>query len=587
MVKVADYIIQFLENKGVKHAFEVPGGGAMYLNDAVAKSNITPIFCHHEQSCAMAAVGYSKVTNDVSLVIPTSGCGSTNTITGILDAWQDSNKVFIVSGQANLKETTYYKGIPLRKLGVQEVNIIPIVQSITKYSVTVTDPTKIKYILEKAYHLCTTGRPGPVWIDVPLDIQSSLISPDELESYDVISEESNVDLSEFAKLLSQAERPIVIAGGGIDSAGARNELKQFIEYYNIPCAVTFLGIDFLEENHPLYVGRIGLKGTRAGNFAVQNSDLIIALGSSLSVPATGFKYELFGREAKIVVVDIDPIEHAKETVRIDSLIEKDVKQFLLEFINNPIDYKVSDFWSSKCLSWKTKWSPFNRPDIDELNMYSFSKELTECTKNLDSVVTADAGSAYYVLAQSLMNNTLVLPSAQGEMGFTLPATVGIAVAQPERLVIGVTGEGSFQFNIQELQTIVQNKLPIKLFILNNDGYLSIRNTQTKLFEKRLSGVSADSGVSFPDCGKIADAYGFKFYRINTIDELKSQLPEILALDTYCLCEVMCPVTEEIYPTSATMKTEDGKLSSQPLENMAPFLSKEEYEAEMIIPIYKL
>lgn len=583
MVRVADYVAQFLESKGIKHVFEVTGGGAMFLNDAVEQSNLTPIFCHHEQSCTMAAVGYTKVNNKVSVVIPTTGCGSTNTITGVLDAWQDSHKLMIISGQVNKKDTTLLNPIPLRKLGVQEVNIIKIIDSITKYAVMIEDAQNIAYELEKAYHLCTTGRPGPVWIDIPLDIQSTLVDENNLKHYtpnSVIKNLSSIDRFEY--YLKNSKRPIIIAGNGIHLSDSSESFKRFIEHYQIPVAATFLGMNLLEEDHPLYVGRIGLKGTRAGNFAVANSDLIIALGSSLSIPATGFQYHLFGREAKIIAVDIDKNEHLKNTVKVDEIIEEDLANFFtLPYESNP---PINLTWLDKCQTWKTKWSIFDREDIHELNMYSFSKTLSETTKN--STVVTDAGSAYYVLAQSLLNNQLILPSAQGEMGFALPATIGTYLANPNTTTIGVTGEGSFQFNIQELQTIVHNNLPIKIFILNNGGYLSIKNTQTKFFNKRFSGTGPSSGVSFPDAEKIAYAYGIPFKRISTLEDLTKNLPSILNSDTYFLCEIMCPPDETIYPTSATLQTEDGKLVSQPLENMAPFLSKEEFETEMIVPIFK-
>jgi acetolactate synthase-1/2/3 large subunit len=585
MVRVADYIIQFLEKKGIKFAFEVTGGGAMFLNDAVAKSNINPVFCHHEQACAMAAVGYSKVSNEVSLVIPTTGCGSTNTITGILDAWQDSNKVIIISGQVNKKDTTYLKNIPLRKLGVQEVNIIDIVKSITKYAVMIENPNDIAFELEKAYDLCINGRPGPVWIDVPLDVQSSLIDENNLRHYLHIDEKLNNDsLKKIENYLVNSKRPIIIAGNGIHLSNCKDKFKEFIEKYQIPTAVTFGGIGLLENDHPLYIGRLGIKGTRAGNFAVANSDLIIALGSSLSIPVTGYQYHLFGREAKIVVVDIDENEHLKGTIKIEEIIKDDLFNLFNQKSNQHITVDLN--WIEKCHKWKNKWSSFDRKDINELNMYSFSKKLSELTQNLNSIVVTDAGSAYYVLAQSLLNNELILPMAQGEMGFMLPASIGVSIARPNTNVIGVTGEGSFQFNIQELQTIIQNNLPIKIFILNNGGYLSIRNTQSKFFEKRFSGVDKNSGVSFPDTEKIAHAYGFPFMRIHDINELDN-INQVINHDGYYICEIICPSDEEIYPTSATLQTDDGKLISQPLENMAPFLTSDEFESEMIIPIYKI
>jgi acetolactate synthase-1/2/3 large subunit len=584
-IRVSDYVANFLEKKGIKHAFEVAGGGAMFLNDSIAKSNIKPIFCHHEQSCAMAAVGYTKLTNEVSLVVCTSGCAGTNVITGLLDAWQDSHKLIVISGQVNKKDTTYLKEIPLRKLGVQEVNIVKIVSSITKYSTMIEDANDIAYELEKAYHICTTGRYGPVWIDIPLDIQSAYINEEELKHFDVPENIiNNSESKTFKKYLSESKRPIIIAGNGVYLSNSKSQFKNFIEKYQIPVACTFLGIDLLEQTHPLYVGRIGLKGTRAGNFAVANADLIISIGSSLSIPATGFQYHLFAREAKIIVIDIDINEHSKNTVKIDEIINEDINNFIHS--NMKLEYKCPSTWVKKCEYWKNKWNLFDRKNIDSLNMYSFSKKLGEITKESKSIVVTDAGSAYYVLCQTLVNSRLIVPGAQAEMGFMIPACIGVSLEAKNNNIIGVTGEGSFQFNIQELQTVVQNKIPIKMFVLNNGGYLSIRNTQTKFFNKNFSGVDASSGISFPDLEKIAYAYGIAFKKISNIEELHLNLKGIIEYNGPYLCEIICPSDEEIYPTSATLKTDDGKMVSQPLENMSPFLSKEDFEQEMIVKIKK-
>lgn len=582
-IRVVDYVTNFLEKKGIEFAFEVTGGGAMFLNDAVAKSNLTPVFFHHEQACAMAAVGYTKANNKIPVVIPTTGCGSTNTITGLLDAWQDSHSVIFISGQVNKKDTTYLKNVPLRKLGVQEANIVKIVTSITKYAVMIENANDIAYELEKAYYLCTTGRPGPVWIDIPLDIQSTLIDENELHHFTSPLETKNTQSIEvLEKYLIESKRPIIIAGNGITLSNTKEEFKTFIEKHNIPVAVTFLGVNLLPEDHPLYVGRIGIKGSRAGNFAVANADLIIGLGTSLSIPSTGYQYHLFGREAKIIVVDIDRNEHLKDTIKIDEIIEDDLLNFFstdnLEYVN------TNNEWINKCIHWKNKWPMFDRENMDKLNMYSFSKKLSDISK--DAIVITDAGSAYYVLSQSLINNKLLIPAAQAEMGFAIPATIGAAIAEPNNIIIGVTGEGSFQFNIQELQTIIQNKLPIKLFILNNGGYLSIRNTQNKFFNKRFSGESEASGISFPDAEKIAYAYGFPFTRISNLEELNEKLKTIIEYNGCYLCEIICPSDEEIYPTTLAVKTEDGKILAQPLENMAPALPPSEWENEMIIPLFK-
>ena len=588
-MRVADYVIDFLEKKGIDKAFMVTGGGAMFLNDAMAQSkNIKGIFNHHEQACAMAAVGYTKVTNKPAVVMPTTGCGGTNTVTGLLDAWQDSNKVIFISGNVNKKETTYMNTIPLRKFGVQEANIVNIVKPITKYAIMITEPESIAYHLEKAFYLCEHGRPGPVWIDIPLDIQGSYIDIDSLEHYfestEIKSNLLNEQYQTFQQLLSEAKRPIVIAGYGIHLGNARDKFKNFIEKYKLPTTFTYLGVDLLPSDHNQYVGRLGTKGDRAGNFAVQNSDLVIVLGSSLSVSVTGFRYETFARDAKKIVVDIDKFEHKKNTINIDYEINADINDFF-DYLPD-FEYQINNEWLDKCISWRNKWPVFTQSYKDTsngINMYYFLEELSKANKP-DTITVSDAGSAYYVTSQALKiqkNQRYITSGAQADMGFTLPASIGAAVANQSDNIIGITGDGSFQMNIQELQTIVANNLPIKIFVLNNGGYLSIRNTMDKFFNSRYYGVDKESGLSFPDLKKIAYAYDIPYYKLDNGLTLETDLKKILDLDKYCLVEVICPIKQDIVPSSSAKQNEEGKIVSQPLENMFPFLSDEEFKNEMI------
>ena len=586
MVRVADYVAQFLEKRGIKHVFTVTGGGAMFLNDGLAKTTaIKGIFNHHEQACAMAAVGYSKVNNEIAVVMPTTGCGGTNTVTGVLDAWQDSVKVVFISGNVNKKETTYCTDIPLRKFGVQEANIVEIVKSITKYATMVTDANSIAYELEKAFDICESGRPGPVWLDIPLDIQGTFIDENNLEHYIPESKQSEIlDYSVFEQYLKEAKRPIVIAGYGIHLANAKDEFIKFIEKYNLPVAFTYLTIDLLPSDHPLYVGRLGTKGDRAGNFSVQNSDLVISLGSSLSISVTGFRYETFAREAKKFVVDIDINEHKKPTIKVDYVLQADVKDFLS---GCKLNYKADQWWVDKCISWRNKW-PVMIEDYKDttngINIYYFLSELSKRNKS-DAITISDAGSAYYTTSQSLKirnKQRYITSGAQADMGFTLPASIGVAVASNNKNIIGITGDGSFQMNIQELQTIVNFNLPIKIFVLNNGGYLSIRNTMDKFFESRYYGTDAGSGLSLPEVSKIGLAYGIPCYILRTAKDLEEKLDEILNIEGPVLVDVVCPFKQDMAPISSAKQNEEGKIVSQPLENMAPFLSKEEFNNEMII-----
>lgn len=587
MVRVADYVAKFLENKSINHVFMITGGGAMFLNDGIAKNkNIKGIFNHHEQASAMAAVGYSKYNNKISVVMPTTGCGGTNAITGLLDAWQDSNKVVFISGNVNKKETTHGLNLPLRKFGVQEANIIDIVKPITKYAVMVTDPNTIAFHLEKAFYLCEEGRPGPVWIDIPLDVQGSYIDEQTLTHFTPEKSEDVLDFSIFESYLKESKRPIVVAGYGIHLSGAKQDFIKFIEKYNLPVAFTYLAIDFLPTDHPLYVGRLGTKGDRAGNFAVQNSDLVISLGSSLSVSVTGYQYKTFAREAKVLVVDIDKNEHKKNTIKIDAEINSDVKHFLQNV--NDINYKTDQSWVDKCIYWRNKWPVFQEQykDVSNgINIYYFLEKISQHNTE-DSVIISDAGSAYYATSQSLRitkKQRYITSGAQADMGFSLPAAIGVSVATDKKInVVAITGDGSFQMNIQELQTVVAFDLPIKLFVLNNGGYLSIRNTMDKFFESRYYGTDIESGLTFPETQKIAYAYGIPYYKLQTTDDLNTVLPDILQSKTYAIIEVMCPFKQEMIPSSSAIINSDGKLVSQPLENMYPFLDETEFESEMIV-----
>uniref|UniRef100_UPI0040488387 thiamine pyrophosphate-binding protein n=1 Tax=Algoriphagus sp. TaxID=1872435 RepID=UPI0040488387 len=587
-IRVSDYIARFLEDNGVTHVFMVTGGGAMFLNDGIAKSSkINGVFNNHEQASAMAAVGYSKVNNEISVVMPTTGCGGTNTITGVLDAWQDSNKVVFISGNVKSKETTNLLKVPLRKFGVQEANIIEIVKSITKYAEMVIDPNTISYHLEKAFHICSSGRPGPVWLDIPMDIQGAYISEDDLIHFSPEAQVSEkLDYEELKSQLALSKRPIVVAGYGIYLSNTQEKFRHFVEKYKIPVTFTYLGIDLLPSDHPQYVGRLGTKGDRAGNFAIQNSDLVISLGSSLSVSVTGFQYETFARDAKIIVVDIDTNEHKKGTIKVDY----EINQCLDDFFDNlpDLSFKINQDWVSICRHWRDKWPVFSKDYYDTkngVNMYLIIEEISR-RLNRNEIVISDAGSAYYVTSQALKINSgirYITSGAQADMGFTLPASIGASIAAKGlRNVIGITGDGSFQMNIQELQTIVNYNLPVKIFVLNNGGYLSIRNTMDKFFESRYFGTDASSGLTLPCTEKIANAYGIPYFSIRTLDDIHSKLDSILYNTGYSITEIFCPFKQDIIPSSSTKEDENGKLFSPPLEYMFPFLTDDDFKSEMII-----
>ncbi len=585
--RVTDIVASFLVEQGIKDIFTLTGGGAMFLNDGIASNDDINAICnHHEQACAMGAVAYAKYKNGLAAAMFSTGCGSTNAITGLLDAWQDNTPVIFISGQIKRKETSRNSQTSLRQFGVQEADIVSIVESLTKYAVMVNEPGDILYHLEKAVHLALTGRPGPVWIDIPLDVQGFSIDTNELKHFapKIETNQEIKGIEQFIEMYEQAERPIILAGNGVRLSGSVDKLREFASKNNIPCAVSYLAADYFEQDNPNYVGRLGIKGDRAGNFALQNSDLIISLGSRLSVCLTGFEYELFARESKLIVVDIDEDEHKKNTVNIDQLICADVGDFL-ENIENKITPKASKDWPNKCIHWKNKWPVYQEGyDTDTVNMYEFTKALSELASE-DSIVVSDAGSSYYVTSQSFtLNNKkqrYITSGAQADMGFTLPAAIGACIAA-NKPVIGITGDGSFQLNIQELQTIKHYNLPVKLIVWNNNGYLSIRATQNKFFDGRRIGTDPESGVSFPEVGKIASAYELPYVKINNVAELREKLADVIAASGPVICEVMCPENQEIIPAVSAVKNNDGSMTSKPIEDMYPFLERDEFLNEMIV-----
>jgi acetolactate synthase-1/2/3 large subunit len=595
-MRVADYLADYVYSiLGVRDVFMVAGGGMMFLSDGIAcHPHLHAVCTHHEQAAAMAAVSYAKYNEQFAVCYVTTGCGGTNAITGLLNGWQDNIPCLFISGQSKRKETIRNSGLNLRQFGVQEADIITIVQSLTKYAVMINKPDMTSYHLEKAVFLAKSGRPGPVWLDFPLDVQGAQIDPNTLLHFspeEQMKEDyglpTDSEVSEINELINHAQRPIIIAGHGVRLAKAIPALKAFIDRFQIPVVVPLLGTDLLPSAHPLFIGRIGNKGDRPGNFAVQNSDLVISIGSRLSVNSTGHEYDKFARKAKIVVVDIDPVEHKKNTVRIDRFIHADARLFLEKIITFPA-LSPNVAWLEKCRHWKAKYPiylPEYADDSKGINLYHFIHSLSQALPE-DAVVVSDAGSAGYVTRQAIQlkqGQRAIFSGGQLEMGYTLPATIGVCYARNKKQVIGITGDGSFQMNIQELQTIVHYDLPIVIFVWNNNGYLSIRATQKKFFEGRFIGTDGSSGVSFPNLEKIAYAYGLEYFRLERSHNLTKQIRAILARPNAVLCEVICDPGQEVVPAVSSLRREDGSMVSKPLEDMYPFLDREEFYNEMIIP----
>lgn len=585
----SDLIVKFLEKKGITECYMVTGGGAMFLNDAFGRSKkIRKIFNHHEQACAMAALGSAKLNNMPTVVVPTTGCGGTNTITGLLDAWQDSNPVIFISGNVKQSECTITDSLKLRKKGVQEVNIIEIVKSITKYSKFVKSVSELKKALTEAYDLCVNGRPGPVWIDVPMDIQSKVIKEENFDWFKKNTKSVKLkfpnlqtDLDSLYENLKKSKRPLVVAGYGIHLANQRKEFLNFIEKTSLPFVSTYLGIDYVPFNNRYFIGRLGTKGDRAGNFSINKSDFVLVLGSSLNITVTGFQYNFFAEDAQICIVDIDNQEKQKNNIRCSQYINSDLKDFFKKF-NYKKNFRKE--WLELCNKWKNNWPTFNNNyyNCDNgVNMY-LAIEMLHQVRKRKTIYISDAGSAYYVTSQSLKienGDRYITSGAQADMGFTLPASIGVANnCQPDYNIIGITGDGSLQMNIQELALLNGYNFNIKLAVFNNKGYLSIRNSQKRFFNSRFYGTDVENSLFMPSIEKIASAYEIEYIKINNYSQL-DKLEVVVNKIGPVIIEFDCPFSQEIIPTSSTKKLDDGTLISPPLDDMYPFLDREEYNKE--------
>lgn len=580
-MRVSDYIAHYLYERGIRYVFGITGGGAAGINDGFAKfGKIQYISNHHEQASAYAAVGMSKVSNELSVVNPTTGCAGTNCITGVLDAWQDYSPVLFLSGNVNRAQMTFYpENKHLRKLGVQEADIITLVKPITKYADVVNSPEEIISKLKFAIDTALTAPMGPVWLDIPTDIQLAELEVEPLNfEKDIPPLTCDHSIPEdIKKELETASRPLILIGNGVRLSGATNIFQKTIENFKIPFVATYLGLDVADSENSLNVGRVGVKGDRAGNFALHNCDLLLVLGSSLNTPVTGYKVNEFAPNAKIITIDIDGKFNPK--LNIFKNINCDIKTFLSSLCSSEIKINCSA-WNEKCKHWKDKWNINNEPHKTEdgkINLYHFINHLNEIS--LDSThFVSDTGSAMYVPGQGIKikkNKRFITSGGQADMGFALPAAIGVALMGNPTLVI--TGDGSFQSNIQELATVRYLNLPIKIFVLNNNGYLSIRTTQNKLFKGRVMGTGPGNGIFFPKLEDIAKAYKINYALMDKIDEKQSrwlETPEPMII------EVICPENQLIIPTIGAKLNSNGRIEASPLYDMFPHLTPEDIEKEM-------
>lgn len=586
--RVSDYIFSTLSKLGTTHVFTVSGGGAMYLNDALALNRkLKYINNFHEQASVMAADTYSRVSGNLGVALVTSGPGGTNAVTGVLSAWQDSIPLLVISGQSKRKETVYNSKLKgLRQFGFLEANIIPIIESITKFCAFVDEPTKIRFCLEKALYLAKSGRPGPVWLDIPLDVQGSEIDSGKLIGFKPPKATSNQSqiknqVDKVIRMLQKSKKPVIIAGNGIRHAGAQEDFLKLLSKLKVPAVTSIMGVDVIVDNHPSFVGRVGARGERSANFAVNNSDLIISVGARLGVAVIGYEYEKFAPNARKIIVDIDEVEHKKPTIKTDLVINLDAKVFIKELDRAlTIKLEFKNGWLSKLKALRKKY-PVYQKDYEKLkgrmNVYHVILKITESLKG-DDVVVTDAGTPYYVARQVIKikkGQRLLMPGATGVMGFNLPGAMGAAIGRGNRRVICITGDGSLQFNISELQTISHYKIPVKIFLLNNSGYMSIRNTQSRFFNGRLMGESPSTDVTFPTVSEIARAYRIKYIKASNNRQLKFAISKSLKFKGPVICELMCLPNQELIPAVSSKRLADGTLVSTALDEMYPFLPDDE------------
>lgn len=603
-VRLADYVAEFLADHGVSDVFSVVGGGAMHLNDALGHNpRLKVTYNHHEQACAIAAEAYARLENRIAAVCVTTGPGGTNALTGVVGGWLDSIPMFVISGQVRYDTTARYAlpftGTRLRAMGDQEYDIVRSVEPMTKYAVMVEDPKTIRYHLERAWHLATTGRPGPVWIDIPVNYQGGYLETEELPGYDPAGDDALLPppvaedvIETVLDKLRRAKRPVLHAGYGIRLSGGYGAFRSVLEKLNIPVVTYWNAVDLIEDAHPLYCGRAGNMGDRPGNWAIQNADLILAVGTRISIRQVGYNWQTWARAAEVIMVDIDQAELKKPTLHVELPVWADARDFLTKLdaaAKGPVS--ACEDWNETCRRWKREYPAVLPRQWEEngstANVYAFIRYLSSrLPENSLTAVSNGAccvvgNQAYVIQKGSRMANN----SAIASMGYGLPAAIGTCIGGGRRETICLEGDGSIMMNLQELQTILTNRLPIKIFLINNSGYHSIRITQTNLFNKNFVGIGEESGdLSFPEFRKIAQAFGYRYYAAHSNAQMKAVVDEVLSLEGPVFTEIFTDTEQVWEPKSSTKRLPDGTLVSPPLEDLAPFLPREELEKQMFIPL---
>lgn len=588
MIKLSDYVFEFLKKKGVTNVFMLPGGGAMHLDDSLGKSDMEYVCFLHEQGAAIAAEAYGQHTNTPGVVLVTSGPGATNAITGVTAGWIDSTPMFVISGQSKRSDLVGNKGV--RQIGSQEVQIVPMVTPITKYAVQVLNPEEIRYHLERAYYEATNGRKGPVWLDIPMDVQAAMIEPDMLRAFqeepdsDTQHTVASYDMEYIIEKLKEAQRPLILAGNGIISAGCEKEFYRLVENLKIPVQTTWKSIDLMWEEHFLYAGHPGTLGDRGANFIIQECDLLLSLGARLDSSITAFNEENFAPKAEKIVVDIDEAELNKFTMKIDMPVCCDVGDFL-QALNARLDEEQSDSrndekldsWRRYCKEVRAK-HPVVLPEYAQkenfVDGYYFTGVLSDMLEENEIIVPESAGVTTEATIQAFRSKKgqhMKHAAGLGSMGFALPYAIGACLAHGRRRTIAIDGDGAFQLNIQELETLHRLQLPVKFFIWNNQGYASIRGMQRNNFKGHYVASDVASGLTIPNILKVAQAYGFCTFQIKNNGEVEKVIREVLEADGPVICEVMVDPDEIVMPKVQSKIGENGQMIPGRLEDMWPFI----------------
>lgn len=603
---VSKYIADFLVKQGISQVFSVVGGGAMYLNDALGHHpGLSTIYNHHEQASAIAAESYARVSNRLAVVCVSSGPGGTNAITGCLCSYMGSIPMLILSGQVRYPFTVRASGQPLRTVGEQEFDICESVRSMTKYAEMIVDPLQVREHLERAVFLATTGRPGPVWLDIPLDVQNAKIDPDQLIGFDARCASKDMPppvtesiVTDILTRISRAKRPVLYVGTGVRLAGAFEDFQILVDRLGIPVVTGVSSVDCIHTDHPLYAGRAGVTGNRAGNFAVQNSDLLLAIGNRLCLKNTGYNIETWARAAYKIVCDIDPYELKRKELKINQPLWADARDLITKLNNALSDGAFCEDngnhaeWKRQCETWVKNYPVVTKANYQtsdgKANIYAFYSELSKALGE-NEIIVSTAGTARVVGAQAMhfkRGQRFIVNVPTATMGYCLPAAIGASIAYGKKPITLVTGDGGLQMNIQELQTIKHHQLPIRIIVINNEGYHSIRQTQNSYFKETTRiGLGEESGdLSFPELSKLSTAYGLQYMACHTNDDLPRVLKDLMSYEGPVICEVFVTKTQGTEPKSASKRLDDGRMVSAPLEDMAPFLPREEFEANMLLPM---